>query len=90
MFFLALWQFFAISQFLHFGNLGQVQEMVAEYFGGKRLNFSINPDEAIAYGAAIQANVIAGSAEAKACCPDPASALTFASAGCPSTPLSPP
>jgi len=33
---------------------------VSEYFGGRQLNKSINPDEAVAYGAAVQAAVLTG------------------------------
>ena len=36
----------------------KIQQMIQDYFNGKVLNKSINPDEAIAYGAAIQAAVI--------------------------------
>lgn len=32
----------------------KIQKLLEEYFDGKELNKSINPDEAIAYGAAIQ------------------------------------
>lgn len=35
-----------------------VQELLSNYFNGKALNKSINPDEAVAYGAAIQAAVL--------------------------------
>jgi len=38
----------------------KIQAMVSEFFGGKVLNKSINPDEAVAYGAAVQAFVLAG------------------------------
>lgn len=31
----------------------KVQELLKDYFGGKELNKSINPDEAVAYGAAV-------------------------------------
>jgi len=31
----------------------KVQELIKNYFNGKELNRSINPDEAVAYGAAI-------------------------------------
>jgi molecular chaperone DnaK (HSP70) len=34
--------------------------LVSEYFGGRQLNKSINPDEAVAYGAAVQAAVLTG------------------------------
>ncbi|OEU06949.1 heat shock protein 70 [Fragilariopsis cylindrus CCMP1102] len=34
----------------------KVQELLSEYFGGKVLNRSINPDEAVALGAAVQAS----------------------------------
>lgn len=34
--------------------------MVSEYFGGRQLNKSINPDEAVAYGAAVQAAILTG------------------------------
>ena len=36
----------------------KVQELLSEYFNGRALNKSINPDEAVAYGAAIQAAVL--------------------------------
>jgi len=38
----------------------KVQEMLQEFFGGKELNKSINPDEAVAYGAAVQAAILTG------------------------------
>ena len=31
----------------------KVQELLKDYFNGKELNKSINPDEAVAYGAAV-------------------------------------
>lgn len=38
----------------------KVQKMLAEFFNGKDLNHSINPDEAVAYGAAVQAAILSG------------------------------
>lgn len=38
----------------------KVQRLLQEFFGGKELNKTINPDEAVAYGAAIQAAIISG------------------------------
>ncbi len=38
----------------------KVQQLLSEYFNGKTLNKSINPDEAIAYGAAVQAAILSG------------------------------
>ena len=38
----------------------KVQSLVSEFFGGRQLNKSINPDEAVAYGAAVQAAVLTG------------------------------
>jgi heat shock protein 1/8 len=38
----------------------KVQNMLSEYFNGKELCKSINPDEAVAYGAAIQASILSG------------------------------
>jgi len=38
----------------------KVQELLSEFFNGKTLNKSINPDEAVAYGAAVQAAVLTG------------------------------
>jgi L1 cell adhesion molecule like protein len=38
----------------------KVQQLLSEYFGGRELNKTINPDEAVAYGAAIQAAIITG------------------------------
>lgn len=36
----------------------KVQQLLTEFFNGKQLNKSINPDEAVAYGAAVQAAVL--------------------------------
>lgn len=41
----------------------KIQEMVSKFFNDKKLNFSVNPDEAIAYGAAIQAGILNGNAD---------------------------
>jgi L1 cell adhesion molecule like protein len=38
----------------------KIQKLVSEYFNGKEPNRSINPDEAVAYGAAVQAAIITG------------------------------
>lgn len=38
----------------------KIQKLLQDYMGGKELNKSINPDEAVAYGAAVQAAVLEG------------------------------
>jgi len=38
----------------------KVQKLLQDFFNGKELNKSINPDEAIAYGAAVQAAILTG------------------------------
>ena len=38
----------------------KIQSLLQDFFKGKALNRSINPDEAVAYGAAVQAAVITG------------------------------
>jgi len=40
----------------------KLQSMVSAFFGGKEINRNINPDEAVAYGAAIQAAILSGQA----------------------------
>jgi endoplasmic reticulum chaperone BiP len=39
----------------------KVQELLREFFDGKELDKKVNPDEAVAYGAAMQAGVLMGS-----------------------------
>jgi len=43
----------------------KVQSLLQNYFCGKALNLSINPDEAVAYGAAVQAAIINGDQDSK-------------------------
>ena len=38
----------------------KIQSMLSEFFNGKELNHSINPDECVAYGAAVQAALLNG------------------------------
>jgi heat shock protein 1/8 len=38
----------------------KVQKLLSDFFSGKELNKSINPDEAVAYGAAVQAAILTG------------------------------
>ena len=41
----------------------KIQSMLSEYFNGKELCKNINPDEAVAYGATVQAAILSGSAK---------------------------
>ncbi|KNE61486.1 chaperone DnaK [Allomyces macrogynus ATCC 38327] len=43
----------------------KIQSLLVDFFDGKELNKSINPDEAVAYGAAVQAAVLTGTASAQ-------------------------
>merc|ERR1740139_1093290 len=38
----------------------KVQSLISEYFGGKEPSTGINPDEAVAYGAAVQGGILSG------------------------------
>ena len=41
----------------------KVQELLKEYFDGKEPNKGVNPDEAVAYGAAVQGGILGGEGE---------------------------
>ncbi|KAL8145256.1 heat shock 70 kDa protein [Apium graveolens] len=43
----------------------KVQQLLQDFFNGKELCKSINPDEAVAYGAAVQAAILSGEANEK-------------------------
>jgi len=43
----------------------KVQQLLQDFFNGKELCKSINPDEAVAYGAAVQAAILTGSTDKK-------------------------
>ena len=38
----------------------KVQQMIKDFFGGKEPNKGVNPDEAVAYGAAVQGGILSG------------------------------
>jgi L1 cell adhesion molecule like protein len=43
----------------------KIQQMLSDFFNGKELCKSINPDECVAYGAAVQAAILTGSQDSK-------------------------
>ena len=43
----------------------KIKELLSDYFGGKQLCNSINPDEAVAYGATVQAAILGGKNESE-------------------------
>jgi L1 cell adhesion molecule like protein len=43
----------------------KIQQLLSEFFNGKELCKSINPDECVAYGAAVQAAILTGSKDQK-------------------------
>ncbi|EIE19893.1 heat shock protein 70 [Coccomyxa subellipsoidea C-169] len=43
----------------------KIQKMLSDFFNGRELNKSINPDEAVAYGAAVQAAILGGEVHEK-------------------------
>jgi len=43
----------------------KLQHIVSEFFNGKELCKSVNPDEAVAYGAAVQAHILSGGKDEK-------------------------
>lgn len=40
----------------------KIQDLLTDFFDGKELNKGVNPDEAVAYGAAVQGGILAGEA----------------------------
>ena len=58
----------AISQVVLVGGstrIPKVQQLLQDFFNGKELCKSINPDEAVAYGAAVQAAILSGEGSEK-------------------------
>merc|ERR1711920_50616 len=47
------------------GRIPKIQSMLSDFFNGKEPNKSINPDEAVAYGATVQAAILSGSDESE-------------------------
>jgi L1 cell adhesion molecule like protein len=43
----------------------KIQELLSSFFNGKTLSHNINPDEAVAYGAAVQAAILSGATDEK-------------------------
>ena len=43
----------------------KVQQLISDYFGGKAPNKGVNPDEAVAYGAAVQGAILSGDSDEK-------------------------
>ena len=43
----------------------KIQQLISEFFNGKEPSKSINPDEAVAYGAAVQASILVGNKSEK-------------------------
>merc|ERR1711994_550187 len=49
-----------VEKSLRDAKMDKIQKLLQDYFNGKELNKSINPDEAVAYGAAVQAAILTG------------------------------
>lgn len=43
----------------------KVQQLISDYFGGKTPNKGVNPDEAVAFGAAVQGAILSGDSDEK-------------------------